>query len=95
MSRYCKACKCNVQEAHLYNGSQCPMCGSKLPEPIEYKAKRTKYVAKSFNISVQYNDKVTNELKTVEYYDVTEEYYNKIKYTANNVVKVTILTKGV
>jgi len=67
----------------------------KLPAPFVSTAKRQKYVAKSFDILVEYNDKVTNELKTVVYTDVDEEYYNKIKYTANNVVKVTVLTREV
>jgi hypothetical protein len=95
MSRYCKGCKSMVQEQHLYKEHQCPTCGKKLDAPFVSTVKRQKYVAKSFDILVEYNDKVTNELKTVVYTDVDEEYYNKIKYTANNVVKVTVLTREV
>ena len=88
MSRYCKVCKANVQEKHLYKEEQCPMCGNVLPKPIEMKMKRTKKEVKTYNIRVSYNDKVTNEPKTIEYTDVSEEYYNKIKYTAKNVTNV-------
>ena len=70
MNRYCKGCKANVQERYLYKGEQCPTCGMKLPAPFVSTAKRQKYVAKSFDILVEYNDKVTNELKTVVYTDV-------------------------
>ena len=95
MARYCKHCKHNVQEKHLWKEEQCPTCGTKLPESDVLLAKRTKPVAKTFNIMVEYNDKVTGELKSVVYTDVDEEYYNKIKYTANNVVAVHTLTEEV
>jgi predicted RNA-binding Zn-ribbon protein involved in translation (DUF1610 family) len=95
MSRYCKICKHNVQEKHLWKKEQCPTCGNKLPEAMVFRGTRTKPVAKTFNIMVEYNDKVTGELKSVVYTDVDEEYYNKIKYTANNVVAVHTLTEEV
>ena len=96
MSRYCKGCKHMVQEKHLWNGNQCPTCGVKLEAPLSFRRpKTTDKVVKSFDILVEYNDKVTGELKTIVYTDVTEEYYNKIRFMAKNVVKVTTLTKEV
>ena len=90
--RYCKHCKHNVQEKYLWNKEQCPTCGTKLPEPMVLTARRTKYVEKKFNIIVEYYDKVTGKEKSVCYTDITEEQYNKIKYSANNVIKVHTLT---
>lgn len=96
MSRYCKGCKHMVQEKHLYNGNQCPTCGVKLDEPMSFRrTKKTTKVAKQFDILVEYNDKNTGELKTVVYTDVTEEYYNKIRFMAKNVVNVTTLNREV
>lgn len=95
MGRYCKHCKHNVEEKYLWLGEQCPTCGVVLPKPLVFKAKRTVTVAKTFDILVEYTDKVTGELKSVVYTDVDEEYYNKIKYTAKNVVAVHTLTKEV
>ena len=94
-ARYCKICKHNVQEKHLWKKEQCPTCGTKLPVPVDFKMTRTKTVAKTFDIMVEYHDKVTKELKTIVYTDVDEERYNKIKYTATNVVAVHTLTKEV
>jgi hypothetical protein len=84
-----------VQEQYLWKKEQCPMCGVKLPESIRFKGKRKKIVTKTFDILVEYNDLKTNELKSIIYTDVTEEYYNKIKYTAKNVVAVHTLTEEV
>lgn len=95
MSRYCKHCKHNVQEKHLWKEEQCPTCGTTLPEPMVFKGTRAKHEAKYFDIMVEYKDKITGELKTVTYTDVDEEYYNKIKYTATNVVAVHTLTREV
>ena len=93
-ARYCKTCKHNVQEKHLYKEQQCPTCGQVLPKALELLAKRTPTTpAKLFKILVKYTDKVTGELKTVVYTDVSEEYFNKIKYSANNVKRVYNLTK--
>ena len=93
MSRYCKGCKHSVQEQYLYQDTRCPTCGTVLPAPSIMKMKRTKKVAKKMDIMVEYRDKATNEVKSVVYTDVTEEYYNKIKYTATNVIAVHDLTK--
>jgi hypothetical protein len=85
-----------VQEQYLWKKEQCPMCGSVLPAPLKFKGKRKKASApKKFNIMVEYKDLKTNELKSIIYTDVTEEYYNKIKYTAKNVVAVHTLTEEV
>jgi hypothetical protein len=84
-----------VQEQYLWKKEQCPMCGSVLPTPLKFKGKRTKHEVKYFDIMVEYTDKVTGEAKSTVYTNVTEEYYNKIKYTAKNVTAVHTLTKEV
>jgi hypothetical protein len=95
MSRYCKVCKHNVQEKHLYKEEQCPTCGCVLPKALELKAKRVKAEVKLYDILVEYTDRDTNEVKSIVKTDVTEEYYNKLKYTATNVVAVHTLAKEV
>lgn len=91
--RYCKRCKVNVQEQHLYRDERCPLCGDTLPKPVEFKTFPKVKEQKMYDIMVEYIDVTTDQHGSVVYLEVNEEMYNKIKYGANNVVAVHTLTR--
>ena len=80
-SRYCKQCKVNVQEQHLYEGERCPLCGTNLPKPAEFKlGSRKVAVPQLYDISVELTNGKKGEIK-----GVTSEQINKME-AATNVV---------
>ena len=88
---YCKSCKHNVQEEHLYNDRLCPACGRDIyVEPI----KMAKRVRNTHTVMCVFVDRTTGVENSVVYDGVTDWDYNRLVNESLNVLSVTKLVKG-
>ena len=82
-SYYCKTCKHNVQEKHLWKG-KCPTCGQVPRAPTQLKPR----VKKRFDVLVVFTDRVTGKENTVVYTDISAYRLHMLKEEATNVISV-------
>jgi hypothetical protein len=85
-------CNKRFTEDLLHNG-RCPLCGKLvgIPDSLQFSSIKGKEIL--YNIEILYTEKETGLTKVVFKEDVSEAWYNKIKYTGRNVLQVNILSK--
>lgn len=73
MARYCKACKMNVQDEHLYKGEQCPLCGAVLEAPMVFTARpKVKRTEQEYVIRIEFTNGKKGDMI------INEEQFNKL-----------------